>query len=48
MNEWQKIAFEIIVSDVDGIKYVSPSVGGAHSAASKIWIGEMKLETVEP
>ena len=47
VNEWQKIAFETIVPDADEIKFVSPSVGGAHTASAKLWVGEMKLETVE-
>jgi hypothetical protein len=47
-NEWQKLAVEIIVPDIDDLKYISPSIGGAHTAASKVWIGEVKLETVVP
>ena len=47
-NEWQKLAVEISVPDIDEIKFVSPSIGGARTTASKVWIGEVKLETVGP
>ena len=46
-NEWQKISVEIIVPDNDEIKALSPIIGGVRMASGKLWIGSVKLETVE-
>ena len=47
VNEWQKVSLEAVVPDVDEIKFFSPIVGCHNLATGKMWIGELKLETVE-
>ena len=45
-GEWQKIDMEIAVPDVDAIKHFSPTISGVHTYPGKLWIGELKLETI--
>ncbi|MBQ7649796.1 MAG: DUF4838 domain-containing protein [Victivallales bacterium] len=47
-GEWQKIDMEIVVPDVADIKYFSPTISGVHTYPGKLWIGELKLETIAP
>ena len=47
-GEWQKIDMEIAVPDVDAIKHFSPTISGVHTYPGKLWIGELKLETIAP
>ena len=47
-GEWTKIDMEIVVPDVPEIKYFSPLVAGIHTYPGKVWVGELKLETIAP
>ena len=46
-GEWTKVAMDIVVPDVDEIKFFSTSVRGENILPGKVWIGELKLETVK-
>ncbi len=47
-GEWTKIDMEIVVPDVAEIKFFSPSIAGIHTYPGKVWIGELRLETIAP
>jgi hypothetical protein len=47
-GEWTMIDMEIVVPDSPEIKHFSPLVGGIHTYPGKVWVGELKLETIAP
>ncbi len=47
-GEWQKIDMEIVVPEVTDIKHFSPSISGIHTYPGRLWIVELKLETIAP
>ena len=47
VGEWTQVAMEMDVPDNDDISFFTVLINGIHTCPGKVWIGELKLETVK-
>ncbi len=47
VGEWTKVSMEMVVPDIDELAYFTVLINGIHTCPGKVWIGELKLETIK-